>query len=54
MNRRELLKMSSAALLPGAALRDAAALGAIRQVERWNVFELALDRGPPRGIRFSM
>lgn len=51
MNRRELLKISSAALFSGAAVRGANAQRVASVVERWNIFELALD-GPTAGNPF--
>jgi hypothetical protein len=51
MNRRELLKMSSAALLGADPLPRGNAQGSAQQVERWDVFELMLD-GPASGNPF--
>lgn len=52
MKRRDLLKMSSAALLPGTLTpKGANARAAARSVERWDVFELTFD-GPSTGNPF--
>src|ERR1700754_4800514 len=55
MNRREMMKASSALLLTGVASMDSAAVTATMQpkgkVERWDVFELVLD-GPVDGKPF--
>lgn len=51
MNRRELLKMSSAALLGADPLVKANAQGGAPPVERWDVFELTLE-GPSAGNPF--
>lgn len=52
MNRRELLKMSSAALLGSSPLLEANAQANAASVERWDVFELTLD-GPSGGNPFT-
>jgi hypothetical protein len=52
VNRRELLKLSSAVLLPGALTpKGGDAQAAARPVERWGIFELILD-GPSTGNPF--